>query len=199
MPRLQAILRESAAEGRETLILCDNDGQLQRLEELLGDRLPPRTRLGLGSVTGGFALGCADPPFLLLTDHEIFRRSRRVRRARRLRGAVALESLAQLAPGDYVVHLDHGVGRFLGLERVEVGGQELESLTIEYAGGEILRVPVYRLDLVERWVGQTDEAEPPAVHRIGGRKWKTLRRKTEAAIEQMTAELLELYARRKSR
>ena len=198
LPRLQAILRESAAEGRETLILCDNDGQLQRLEELLGDRLPPRTRLGLGSVTGGFALGCADPPFLLLTDHEIFRRSRRVRRARRLRGAVALESLAQLAPGDYVVHLDHGVGRFLGLERVEVGGQELESLTIEYAGGEILRVPVYRLDLVERWVGQTDEAEPPAVHRIGGRKWKTLRRKTEAAIEQMTAELLELYARRKS-
>ncbi|HZD04688.1 MAG TPA: DEAD/DEAH box helicase, partial [Longimicrobiales bacterium] len=75
-------------------------------------------------------------------------------------------------------------------------GEEIESLSIEYAGGEILRVPVYRLDLVERWVGGGDDSEPPQVHRIGGRKWKTLRRRTEAAIEQMTAELLQLYARR---
>ncbi len=59
-------------------------------------------------------------------------------------------------------------------------------------------MPVYRLDLVERWVGDTDEAEPPQVHRIGGRQWKTLKRKTEAAIEKMTAELLELYARREA-
>ena len=201
MDRLEAWLREGTAEGTRTLLLCDNEGQAQRLEEILGGKramLPSGTQVMVGSLESGFVLGCADPPLRVLNDHEIFRRSRRVRRSRRFRGAVALESLAQLTPGDYVVHLDHGVGYFVGLQRITVGGEEIESLAIEYAGGEILRVPVYRLDLIERWVGDTEEAEPPRVHRIGGRQWKTLRRKTEAAIEQMTAELLQLYARRET-
>ncbi len=132
----------------------------------------------------------------ILTDHEIFRRSRRIRRGRQFRGAAALESLAQLTPGDFVVHMDHGVGVFRGLEQLEVGGEAIEALAIEYAGGEMLRVPVYRVDLIERWVGDSDEASPPQVHRIGGRKWKTLKGKTEQAIERMTTDLLELYARR---
>jgi transcription-repair coupling factor (superfamily II helicase) len=209
MERLDALLREGAAEGARTLVLCDNEGQAQRLEEILGDRrgmLAEGTQVMVGALEGGFVLASfptpggvgARPQLRVLTDHEIFRRSRRVRRGRRFRGAVALESLAQLTPGDYVVHLDHGVGKFLGLERITAGGQEMESLAIEYAGGEILRVPVYRLDLIERWVGETEDAEPPQVHRIGGRQWKTLRRRTEAAIEQMTAELLQLYALRET-
>ena len=114
------------------------------------------------------------------------------------RGSVALESLAQLSPGDYVVHMDHGVGVFKGLQHVEIGGEELESMAIEYAGGEILRVPVYRLDLVERWMGESESTAPPAVHRIGGKRWKTLKRKTSEAIEMMTVELLRLYAERES-
>jgi transcription-repair coupling factor (superfamily II helicase) len=201
LDRLGAFLREGAARGARTLLLCDNDGQAQRLEEILGGKrevLPIGAQIMVGSLEGGFVLDCADPPLQVLNDHEIFRRSRRVRRGRRFRGAVALESLAQLTPGDFVVHLDHGVGKFVGLQRITVGGEELESLAIEYAGGEVLRVPVYRLDLIERWVGATDDSEPPQVHRIGGRQWKTLRRKTEAAIEQMTAELLQLYARRET-
>ena len=202
MRRLRAVLTEAAARGWRSLLLCDNEGQAQRLEEILGgdnarrSRLPPGSQVGVGSLAGGFVLECSDPPLQLLVDHEIFRRSRRVRRTRRFRGAVALESLAQLTPGDYVVHMDHGVGRFQGLQRVTVGGEEIESLTIEYAGQEVLRVPIYRLDLVERWVGETDESTPPQLHRIGGKKWKTLRRKTEAAIEKMTVELLQLYASR---
>jgi transcription-repair coupling factor (superfamily II helicase) len=198
MGRLEAYLREGAARGQETLLLCDNDGQLQRLEEILGGagRIPPGTRLAIGALAGGFELPSATPPLRVLNDHEIFRRSRRLRRTRRFRGAVALESLAQLTPGDYVVHMDHGVGRFVGLERIEVAGEEIEALAIEYAGGEILRLPVYRLDLVERWVGESEDAAPPQVHRIGGKRWKTLRRKTEKAIEEMTTELLHLYARR---
>jgi len=196
--RLDDYLRIGAARGFETLVLCDNDGQLQRLEEILGgpERIPPGTRLAIGALSEGFELPDSDPPLRVLNDHEIFRRTRRLRRSRRFRGAVALESLAQLTPGDFVVHMDHGVGRFVQLERIEVLGEEIEALAIEYAGGEVLRLPVYRLDLIERWVGETDEAEPPSVHRIGGKRWKALRRKTEQAIERMTAELLELYARR---
>jgi transcription-repair coupling factor (superfamily II helicase) len=198
MGRLSDYLREGAARGHETLLLCDNEGQLQRLEEILGgvERIPPGTVLGLGALGGGFELPASDPPFRVLNDHEIFRRSRRLRRSRRFRGAVAFESLSQLTPGDYVVHMDHGVGRFKELEHIEIGGEEMEALAIEYAGGEILRLPVYRLDLIERWVGESDDAQPPKVHRIGGKRWKNVRRKTERAIEEMTAELLELYAKR---
>ncbi|MDH3205104.1 MAG: transcription-repair coupling factor [Gemmatimonadota bacterium] len=200
MARLEAYLREGTATEQETLLLCDNDGQLQRLEEILGGpaRIPPGTRLGLGSLSTGFELFCCDPPLRVLNDHEIFRRARRVRRSRRFRGSVAIESLAQLTPGDYVVHMDHGVGRFKGLEHIEVAGQEIEALAIEYEQAEVLRVPVYRLDLVERWVGETDESKPPKLHRIGGKRWKTLKRKAEKAIEEMTVELLELYARRQT-
>jgi len=202
METLGALLREGAARGERTLLLCDNEGQADRLEELLGgprrDRLPEGTTVAIGSLEHGFVLPRATPPLRLLTDHEIFRRSRRLRRSRRFRGSVSLESLSQLTPGDYVVHLDHGVGQFKGMEKLEIAGEEIESLAIEYAGGEILRVPVYRLDLVERWVGPDDASTPPQVHKIGGKRWKTARKKTEEAIRQMTAELLELYARREA-
>jgi transcription-repair coupling factor (superfamily II helicase) len=199
MARLRAYLVEGAALGQETLILCDNDGQVQRLEEILGERkIPPGTRLGIGALGGGFVLPGPTSTLRVLTDHEVFRRSRRIRRSRQFRGAAALESLAQLTPGEFVVHMDHGVGVFRGLEHVEVAGQEIESLAIEYAGSEMLRVPVYRVDLVERWVGESEEASPPQIHRIGGRKWKKLKAKTEEAIETMTGELLELYARRET-
>lgn len=200
MAVLEAYLHRGAEDGHETLLLCDNDGQLQRLEEILGGgrRLPPGTRLGLGALAGGFALACSDPPLRVLNDHEIFRRPRRVRRSRRFRGSVALESLSQLTPGSFVVHMDHGVGRFQGLEHIKIGSQELEVLVIEYAGGDLLRVPVTKLDLIERWVGESDDARPRALHRIGGKRWKNLRSKTERTIEDMTVELLELYARRQA-
>jgi transcription-repair coupling factor (superfamily II helicase) len=198
LPVLVSFLREEAARGHDTVILCDNDGQVERLEEILtehGKRIPG-VQVGVGTVEAGFRLPKASPALNVLTDHEIFRRSRRVRSGRSFRGAVALESLAQLEPGDYVVHMEHGIGQFRGLEKLTVAGIELEVLAIEYAGGEVLRVPVYRLDLVERWVGETDEQEPPQVHRIGGKRWKTLRRRTEEAIARLMQELVELYAER---
>jgi transcription-repair coupling factor (superfamily II helicase) len=198
MDRLATLLRAGAARGEETWILCDNEGQIERLESILADSgaLPAGTRIALGAVHAGFVLEGAQPPVRVLTDHEIFSRARRLRRTRRFRGAVALESLSQLRPGDFVVHLDHGIGRFLRLEHVRVAAEEIESLAIEYANGEILRVPVYRLDLVERWVPDREGAVTPKLHRIGGRTWKTLRRKTEKAIQEMAAELLQLYASR---
>jgi transcription-repair coupling factor (superfamily II helicase) len=195
--RLEALLATAAARGEDTLVLCDNTGQLERLDELLGGagRLPSGTTLALGTLSGGFVLE-GERPLRVLTDHEIFRRARRVRRGRRFRGGGAIETLTQLQAGDYVVHLDHGIGRFRGLERVTVGGTTLESLAIEYAGGEVLRLPVYRLDLIERWVPDREEAEPPSLHRIGGKTWKRIRKRTQEAIDRLAAELLELYAAR---
>jgi transcription-repair coupling factor (superfamily II helicase) len=202
MSRLTTLLHGSAASGEDTVILCDNTGQLERLDELLanGRGRPARTTLEIGTLARGFVLEGAEPPLRVLTDHEIFRRERRLRRGRHFRGAVALESLAQLKPGDYVVHLDHGIGRFQGLQQVRVLDEEIEALAIEYAGGEILRVPVYRLDLIERWIPDQggEVTEPPRVHKIGGKTWKSLRAKTEKAIEAMAAELLQVYAARQT-
>jgi transcription-repair coupling factor (superfamily II helicase) len=200
MARLDAYLADGAGRGEETILLCDNQGQLERLEEILGGvgRLAAGTRLGLGALAGGFELRCTSPTLRVLNDHEIFRRPRRVRRSRRFRGSVALESLAQLTPGDFLVHMDHGVGQFKGLEHLTIGGQEMEVLAIEYAGGDRLRLPVSKLDMIERWVGESDEARPPTLHRIGGKRWKALKSRTEKVIEEMTTELLELYARRQA-
>lgn len=199
LKKLGEILRRGAELGEKTLILCDNDGQLQRLQQLLEElRVSGGVRLRVGSVSGGFVLRGADPPFRLFTDHEIFSRGRRVRRRRRFRGGAAIESVAALQPGDYVVHMDHGVGRFRGLERVQLGAEEFETLVIEYAGGEILRLPVHRVDLIERWVSDDEDAVPPAVHKIGGRTWSRTKQRAQQAIEQVTAELLELYAAREA-
>jgi transcription-repair coupling factor (superfamily II helicase) len=201
MGRLGEVLKTAAARGERTLILCDNQGQLERLQELLDELKVARTvELGIGSLTGGYFLADGEPPFRVLTDHEIFRRSRRIRRRRRFRGGAALESVAALKPGDYVVHMDHGIGQFRRMERVRVGEEEFETLVIEYAGGELLRVPVHRVDLIERWAADTDgeDSQPPKVHRIGGKDWSRAKGKTQKAIQEMTAELLELYASRQA-
>jgi transcription-repair coupling factor (superfamily II helicase) len=198
--RLGAVLREGAARRERTLILCDNEGQLERLQEILAEqRVDAFVELAVGSLSGGFVLPRAVPPLRVLTDHEVFRRTRRIRRRRRLRGGAALDSIAALKPGEYVVHMDHGIGRFRGLERVRVGEEEFETLVIEYAGAELLRVPVHRVDLIERWASdQQEDAEPPRVHRIGGKDWSRTRNRARKAIEEMAHELLELYATRQA-
>jgi transcription-repair coupling factor (superfamily II helicase) len=203
MGRLVQAIRTARDRGDEVAILCDNEGQLERLEEILSERggrhLAARAGLTLGSLSGGFRLPGARA-LLVLTDHEIFRRSRRPRRSGRFQGAATLESVASLEPGDYVVHLDHGIGRYRGLERVEVGGEAIETLKIEYADGELLRVPHYRLDLIERWSAPGEDgqpAEPPAVHKLGGKRWKKLKQRTVDSIQEQAAELLELYAHRR--
>jgi transcription-repair coupling factor (superfamily II helicase) len=199
MGRLGEVLKQAAGAGERTLILCDNQGQLERLQELLDElKVARATELAIGSISGGFVLADAGPALRVLTDHEIFRRSRRIRRRRRFRGGAALESVAALKPGDYVVHMDHGVGQFRRMERVRLGEEEFETLVIEYAGGELLRVPVHRVDLIERWVAEDNEAPPPKVHRIGGKDWSRAKQKTRKAIQEMTAELLELYAARQA-
>ena len=200
--RLREFLADAATDGADTLILCDNDGQAARLEELVAERSgrpPPGCQVAVGALTGGFRLPESSPPVNVLTDHEIFRRSPKLRRTRRFRGAASLESLAQLSPGDYVVHMEHGIGRYQGIERMEAGGESIEALVVAYDGDEVLRVPVQQLDQVERWVGGDPDAKPRQVHRLGGKRWKTVRKRAETAIHEMTAELLELYAARHAR
>src|SRR5207247_123534 len=135
-------LRQLAAGEPPTVILCDNEGQLERLEELLG---ADRATLVVGALDGGFVL----PSLRVLTDHEIFRRARRLRRPRRYRAASPSAAARALQPGDYVVHLEHGIGIYRGMQTVPVGDGTLEVAVVEYEAGDRLNVPIYRLDQLE--------------------------------------------------
>jgi transcription-repair coupling factor (superfamily II helicase) len=225
------LLRQVVRDGTPTVILCDNPGQAERLDELLNEDVEFRApaSLVIGVLNGGFVVppgvktrGREDektsesgdisssrlPVFpssenakglRVLTDHEIFRRERRLRRARRYATGAALETITALKSGDYVVHLEHGVGIYRGIEQLFMRESTIEVAVIEYEGGDRLNVPLYRIDQIERYrsgVDVGDDAPPPKLHRLGGRRWAQQREKTRAAIEEMTQELLVLYARR---
>jgi transcription-repair coupling factor (superfamily II helicase) len=207
-------LRRVVRDGMPTIILCDNEGQAERLDELLNEDTfsPSPAALTIGVLDGGFvipALGEVDSRFQspdsrqsglrVLTDHEIFRRERRLRRARRYTTGATLEAITALTSGDFVVHLEHGVGIYRGLQTIFVGENTVEVAVIEYEGGDRLNVPLYRIDQIERYraAGDADgDAAPPRLHRLGGKRWAQQRDRTRAAIQEMTVELLDLYARR---
>ncbi|MEP6766440.1 MAG: transcription-repair coupling factor [Gemmatimonadaceae bacterium] len=190
-------LRRLTRDGLNTIILCDNAGQAERLEELLGEDGPIHASLAIGVLGGGFVV---PGKMRVLTDHEIFRRDRRLRRTRKYNTGAALESIGALKPGDYVVHLEHGIGIYRGIEKIFVRESTIEAAVIEYEGGDRLNVPLYAVDQIERYRSATDisaDAPPPRLHKLGGNRWKAQREKTRMAILEMTQELLHLYARRR--
>ena len=198
-------LREVVSDGVPTIILCDNSGQAERLDELLGEGRTaiPTVSLAIGVLHGGFIIppwGMQLAGLRVLTDHEIFRRERRIRRARKYTTGTSLESLTALTPGDFVVHLEHGVGIYRGIEKIFVRESTVEAAVIEYEGGSRLNVPLYRIDQIERFRSAADisaDNPPPRLHTLGGKRWAQQRDRTKAAIQEMTVELLDLYARRK--
>src|SRR5688500_17991181 len=112
---------------------------------------------------------------------------------------LSVESLS-LRENDYVVHLEHGVGIYRGIETIVAGQSTLEVAVIEYEGGDRLNVPLYRIDQLERYRSASDVSEDspaPRLHKLGGKRWSQQREKTRSAIREMTVELLDLYARRK--
>jgi transcription-repair coupling factor (superfamily II helicase) len=194
-------LRRIVRDPMRTVILCDNAGQCERLDELLADGgQPSPAALTVGVLQGGFVIPGTDGTGLrVLTDHEIFRRERRIRRARRYTSSITAETLS-LREGDFVVHLEHGVGIYRGIETIVAGQSTLEVAVIEYEGGDRLNVPLYRIDQLERYRSASDVSEdspPPRLHKLGGKRWSQQREKTRSAIREMTVELLDLYARRR--
>jgi len=191
------VLRKLQRDGLPTVILCDNAGQVERLDELLSEDGALSAALAIGVLGGGFII----PNVVrVLTDHEIFRRDRRLRRTRKYSTGAPLDTIGALKPGDYVVHLEHGIGIYRGIEKIFVRESTIEAAVIEYEGGDRLNVPLYRIDQIERYRSASDvseDAPAPRLHKLGGNRWKQQREKTRMAILEMTQELLDLYARRK--
>jgi len=186
-------LRDLLDRGFQVTIVCDNEGQRTRLHELLVEEGIP-VDLALGVLSAGFILD--EAALALLTDHEFFGRPRRRTIRRRFRSGFGLKELRSLKIGAYVVHIEHGIGRYMGLKRLEANGHMTDVLQVEYQGQDKLYVPVDQLDLLQRY--SSEEGRTPAVSRLGGTGWEKTRAKAKKAIREMAGELIRLYAMRKA-
>jgi len=196
---LMDYLVEKALVGDRTIIVSR---QASRLKELWKERYHPTAavahnpRFIIGSLTDGWKLDTDNQNALhLFTDGEIFG-WQRPRPRRRQRSAVQAPeaAYADLHAGDWVVHIDHGVGKFSGLVQRAIEGAEREYLAIEYAGSDRLFVPVQQADRLTRYIGAS--GRPPTPTRLSSAQWNTVKSKVKKAVEDMADELLELYAQR---
>ncbi|MGQ9809720.1 MAG: transcription-repair coupling factor [bacterium] len=191
---LNSMLEQSVRQGYRIYILSETQGQARRLEEVITPRSELIT-IGVGSLKRGFVLDEAH--LKVITEVDIFgdfiRRPRHVR----FKGGIVLETYRDLNVGDYVVHVNHGIGRFGGIERLIVDGTETECILIHYQGGDKIYVPVDQLDLVQKYIGK--DGEPPTLSRLGGLGWERVKARTKKAIKKMAEELIRIYAIRKAR
>ena len=183
--------------------------QVQRLAELLSEREAPAKVVGAAAETwpagpqaplflmeGGLTAGMApeELPVCFITEDEVFGASRVVRHKAPPRLSEMLAALDDLEPGDLVVHLDHGVGRYEGLTTVAVGAAESDFLHLSFADGDKLYLPADRMGLISKYRGPEDAK--PKLDRLGGRAWVRAKSRAKKAVELIAHDLVELYAAR---
>jgi len=182
-------------EGYRCLIFSHNPGESRRLREILKDRgIAPDSRLRFmaGEVERGFIW--EEGRLVLVADGEIFSRYRIPRPRRKFAGREKELKPADYHPGDYVVHVDQGIGRYLGVVRLETAGTKEEKLAIQYADGARLYLPLTQAHLISRYSGLGKKA--PVLDRLGGRRWLRAKRAARRAVEDLASRLLEVEAHR---
>ncbi len=189
---LRVHLTELARDHR-VWIMCDNRGQVARLGELLGDAVTD-VALEVGSLEMGYFV--PDARLAVYTDHDIFDRYRRRRRPK-FRGGAPISSFEALTEGDYVVHVNHGIGQYIGMARVEADGRLVDCVIVEYAEGGKLYVPADEIDRIQKYVGK--EEQKPRLNKLGGIAWSKTKARAKKAVEELARDLLNLYAARKAR
>ncbi len=200
-------------EGR-TLIVAEGAGRRETLSQFFAehhfhpalvddwqrflDSTPPLA-IAYGPVAAGFVLPAER--LAVVTEAELYpgqvRQTRRRDRRARASAEGMVRDLAEVQPGDPVVHSQHGIGRYLGLVTLDLGEGEMEFLHLEYEGGDKLYVPVSQLHVISRYTGATPESAP--IHRLGSGQWEKAKRKAARQVRDTAAELLDLYAKRLAR
>ena len=184
--------------GYETYILSENRAQMERLGNIFH-------QIGRGQVVvrplaltlhEGFVDN--DLKLCLYTDHQIFDRYQRYRINGEIKRdeQMTIAELNQLRPGDYVVHIDHGVGRFDGLVKITENGKTHEAIKLVYKDGDVLFVNVHSLHRISRY--KSGDGEPPKVYKLGTGAWQKLKNAAKKAVKDISRELIALYARRKA-
>jgi transcription-repair coupling factor (superfamily II helicase) len=190
---LKSAIRRYKIQRQKVYVFCDNQGQKDRLSELL-DQDREGVSLEVGLLNSGFSF--PEIGLVTLTDHQIFSRYFRRRRKRRFNEGMALSSYSALSLGDFVVHVDFGIGKYGGLENLSVDQKKRECLKLFYQGGDKLYVPIEEFNRVHKFVGKEGA---PALSKLGGTSWEKLKKRTKKAIQDMAKELIELYAERKAK
>ncbi|MRG88178.1 transcription-repair coupling factor [Salinibacillus xinjiangensis] len=146
-----------------------------------------------GQISGGFEL----PLFrvAVLTEQELFKKqTSKPKRKQKISNAERIKSYQELKIGDYVVHANHGIGKYVGIETLELNGLHKDYMLIKYSGDDKLFVPIDQIDLVQKYVGS--EGKEPKLYKLGGSEWKKVKRRVQSSVEDIADDLIKLYAER---
>ena len=193
-------LKEMALTDHRIFLAGSTSGMRDRLGEILQEyELPVAYGSQAGCRSTHLPLSAGvylkEPRILVLTEREVFGRKALATPPKRSRSAAFMSDLRDLKPGDRVVHLDHGIGEFVGFNALTVGGEEQEVIQLRYSDGGMLNVSLERADLIQRYISPDGGVAP--LDKLGGASWAKVKRRAKKAIRDMAEELLKLYAQRK--
>jgi transcription-repair coupling factor (superfamily II helicase) len=175
--------------GYRVFVFAEYGQQAERLQHLLKDLEVTVLPQGISS---GFSLPSLK--VIVIQENEIFGRKRRIPRSVAAAPSRPIESFVDLEPGDYVVHVQHGIGLFQGIERIRAAGLERDYIAIEYADGEKVFLPIEQVNLIQRYVGQ--EGKHPRLDKLGGRGWQSKKERVRRSVQEMARRLVALYSAR---
>jgi len=177
--------------GYEVRVYAESEAQAERIRGLLKDY--PVT-VGAAGISAGFSLPALK--LLVVQENEIFGRRKRVPKSVKTARSAGIDSFVELNPGDYVVHVNYGIGRFASIERMKVLGNERDYIKIEYADTENVFVPIEQANLVQRYIG--NEGEEPKLDHLGSKSWEHRKSKVKKSVEELAERLIRIYARRRT-
>jgi len=175
----------------ETVIAASSEIQAERIANLLQDN-------NIYLMTGDLSAGFSAPSLSLrvVQENEIFGRRKRIPKSLSTARSSIIESFVELSPGDYVVHVNYGIGRFASIERMTVLGNERDYIKIEYADTETVFVPIEQANLVQRYIG--NEGEAPHLDKLGSKSWENRKKRVRKSVEELAERLIRIYARRQA-
>jgi len=190
-------LQSKQEAGYTNYLFTENPRQIERFYSIFEDL---DAKLDFHPIDHAIHAGFVDDDrkIACYTDHQIFERFHRykLKRGFTKEQAINLKMLRELVPGDFVTHIDHGVGRYSGLEKINISGHIQESVRLIYQNNDILYVSINSLHKISKFVGKDGTA--PKLSKIGGEAWKNLKRKTKKKVKDIAKELIKLYAKRKA-
>jgi transcription-repair coupling factor (superfamily II helicase) len=182
--------------GYKNYILFDSIEQKDRLEAIFRDK---ETDVKFNSCVKTLSNGFIDNNLKItcFTDHQIFERYHKfkIKEGFTKRASLTLAELTNLHPGDYVVHIDHGIGKFGGLQKVDINGKQQEAIKLIYRDSDVLFVSIHSLHRISKYKGK--DAEEPKIHKLGSPVWKNLKAKTKKKVKDIAKDLIKLYAERR--
>ncbi len=190
-------LEKNRDEGIRNIIVSENEVQIQRIKDIFAEIRPG---LEFDSLPVNLHRGFIDYDLKLciFTDHQIFERYHkfRIKPSFSRKESLSIKELTSLNPGDYVVHIDHGIGKFGGLEKIEINGKLQETIKLVYRDNDILYVGIHALHRISKYKGK-DNTEP-RIYKLGTGAWQNLKSRTKKKIKDIARDLIVLYAKRRA-